>query len=75
MGRGDVLGKSLIIAGAAILAVGLLITFWPGALGWFGKLPGDIHVERGSTRVWIPITSMLVVSLVLSALGSFLLRR
>jgi hypothetical protein len=37
-----------------------------GAFAWFGHLPGDIRIERGNTQVFIPITSMVVVSIVLS---------
>ena len=58
--------------GVAVVVVGLLIM--TGALGWFGRLPGDIRIERESVRVYIPITSMLVASLVLSALIALLRR-
>jgi hypothetical protein len=63
---GRALGVSLAIAGAGLLVVGLLL--WSGALGWFGRLPGDIRFEREGVRVYFPIVSMVVVSLVLSAL-------
>lgn len=39
---------------------------WTGALSWFGRLPGDIRIEREHTRLYIPWVSMLVVSAVLS---------
>jgi hypothetical protein len=56
--------KMLIILGIAILAVGLL---WP----WLGKLPlgrlpGDIIIDRPQLKIYIPITTMIVVSLVIS---------
>jgi hypothetical protein len=54
----------LIVAGIALVAIGLLA--WTGALAWFGRLPGDIRVERPNARIYVPITSMIVVSLVLS---------
>jgi hypothetical protein len=63
-GRG--LGEALAMAGAGLLVLGLLL--WSGALGWFGRLPGDIRFEREGVRVYFPIVSMVVVSLVLSAL-------
>ena len=63
-GRG--LGVALAIAGAGLLVLGLLL--WSGALGWFGRLPGDIRFERDGVRVYFPIVSLVVVSLVLSAL-------
>ncbi len=61
-------GVVLIVAGAAVAAVGLLVL--TGALGWFGNLPGDIRYERddGSVRVYVPLASMLVVSVMLSVL-------
>ena len=63
---GRALGVALAIAGAGLLVLGLLL--WSGALGWFGRLPGDIRFEREGVRVYFPIVSMVVVSLVLSAL-------
>jgi hypothetical protein len=63
-GRG--LGVALAITGAGLLVLGLLL--WSGTLGWFGRLPGDIRFERDGVRVYFPIVSMVVVSLVLSAL-------
>jgi membrane protein implicated in regulation of membrane protease activity len=67
-------GVVLIVAGAALAAVGLLAL--TGALGWFGNLPGDLCYERddGSVRVYIPLASMLVVSVVLSVLLALLRR-
>jgi len=62
------MAKILMMLGAALLIVGAILQFAPGALGWFGRLPGDINIESGRTRIFIPITSMLIVSVVLSAL-------
>lgn len=65
-------GPLLVGLGVALILVGLLL--WSGSLSWFGRLPGDIHVERESVRVYIPFASMLIVSLVLS-LVLYLIRR
>jgi hypothetical protein len=66
-------GGLLVIAlGIVVVLVGLLIL--AGGLSWFGRLPGDIRIERDNTRIYIPLTSMLLVSIVLSLL-SFLLSR
>ncbi len=66
------IGLLVIIIGICVVVAGLLI--YAGALAWFGRLPGDIRVERESVRLYIPITSMLLLSLVLSLL-MYLLRR
>ncbi|HEU4525462.1 MAG TPA: DUF2905 domain-containing protein [Gemmatimonadales bacterium] len=65
-------GTILIALGVGLILVGLLI--WSGSLSWFGRLPGDIRIERESVRVYVPIVSMLVVSLVVS-LVLYLARR
>lgn len=65
-------GLLVVIAGVVIVVVGLLI--YSGALSWFGRLPGDIRYESGSVRVYIPLVSMLLVSLVLTVLFSLLRR-
>jgi hypothetical protein len=62
----------LITIGVGLILVGLLI--WSGSLSWFGRLPGDIRIERETVRVHVPIVSMLVVSLVVS-LALYLVRR
>jgi len=57
-------GPLLIVLGLGIALLGLLV--WSGGLSWFGRLPGDIRIERETVHVYIPIVSMLVVSLVLT---------
>ena len=59
-------GPTIVAAGVALIVVGLLV--WSGALSWFGRLPGDIRIERDTVRVYIPVASMLVVSAGLSLL-------
>ena len=66
------IGLLVIIAGAGVEIIGLLI--YSGALSWFGRLPGDVRYESEHTRVYIPIVSSLLLSLVLSLLF-YLLRR
>ncbi|MFS8607502.1 MAG: DUF2905 domain-containing protein [Gammaproteobacteria bacterium] len=69
------LAKVLIGIGLALLGIGLLLHFVPGALAWFGKLPGDIDIERGNTRFFFPITSMIIISIVLTVLVNLFFRR
>ena len=52
-----------MVIGAGVLVVGALVRFAPGLFAWFGNLPGDIRVEGENSRVFIPITSMIVVSI------------
>lgn len=54
----------VIAAGFVIILIGLVML--AGGLSWFGRLPGDIRYESGNTRVYIPITSMILISVGLS---------
>ena len=60
------IGNLLMWVGAALVVVGALVRFAPGLFSWFGNLPGDIRFESGSSKVFIPITSMILVSVVLT---------
>jgi hypothetical protein len=64
-GRGP--GLFLVAAGVLLVVLGLLV--WSGAFSWFGRLPGDLRWEGGRTRVFIPITSMILLSVALSLLA------
>lgn len=66
------LGLLLVGLGVAAILVGLLV--WAGWLSWFGRLPGDIRIERDNVRVYFPITSMILISIVLSLLMALLRR-
>ena len=59
-------GLIISLLGALAIIAGLVI--WAGGLSWFGRLPGDIRIEGENTRVYIPLVSMLVVSVVLTVL-------
>ncbi|MGG7054607.1 DUF2905 domain-containing protein [Nitrosomonas sp. ANs5] len=60
------MAKWIMIAGALLLIIGAVLHLAPWLLNWFGKLPGDIRIETQRGKVFIPITSMLIVSIVLS---------
>ncbi len=66
------MGKGLILLGMVLVIVGLVLLYAPGLLAWFGKLPGDIRHESANSRFYFPITSMLVVSLLLTLLLNLL---
>lgn len=57
-------GALLVAVGVVLILIGLLM--WSGSLAWFGRLPGDIRIERESVHIYVPIVSMLVVSVLLS---------
>ena len=65
-------GLLVIVGGVFIIVVGLLI--YSGGLSWFGRLPGDIRYESGRVRVYIPLVSMLLVSVALTVLFNLLRR-
>lgn len=61
------LGLLIIGLGLVAVVVGLLV--FSGALSWFGRLPGDVRIERDGLRIYVPITSMILVSLLLTLLS------
>lgn len=56
--------KALIIVGIVLIAVGL--AWLVGERLGLGRLPGDIVIERSNTRIYIPIMTSLVISVLLS---------
>ena len=57
-------GPILVGLGLLLVVVGLVA--WAGGLSWFGRLPGDVRIERPGVRFYAPIVSMLLISLVAS---------
>lgn len=66
------LGQLIIALGLILIVVGLVTM--RGWLGWFGHLPGDMRIERENMRVYVPIVSMLLISVLFSVL-SYVIRR
>ncbi len=69
----DPIPRALVTLGIALLAVGALLQWAPG-IPLLGKLPGDLRIERPGFRLFVPITSCVVVSLLLSGILSLLSR-
>ncbi|MBI3607530.1 MAG: DUF2905 domain-containing protein [Nitrospirae bacterium] len=71
-------GKVLLAAGAVLVLLGVWILVsgrlpsWPS---WIGRLPGDLSIERKNIRVYLPITTGLLFSLILTILLWLLSRR
>jgi hypothetical protein len=68
------LGKLLVVVGALIVAVGLVLML-AGRIPFLGRLPGDIHVQRGNWSFYFPLATSLLVSVVLSLVLYFIGRR
>jgi len=64
----------LIVAGAGVLLVLIGLGMAAGVFSWFGRLPGDMRIEGENVRVYIPIASMLLISVALSLVFALLRR-
>ncbi len=60
------IGKILIITGIILLAAGVILYFAGNRLSWLGHLPGDINIVRENVRIYIPVTTMIIISVLLS---------
>jgi hypothetical protein len=67
------MARVLVVAGAALMALGLVVWTLERVGITPGRLPGDIVAGSGNTRIYIPITTCILLSIVLSA-GMYLLR-
>ena len=61
------MAKLLMVAGASLFLMGLLI-FLGGRIPWFGQLPGDIVVKRENFTLYVPLGTMILISVVLTVL-------
>ncbi len=61
------MGKLLIIVGIVCILVGVFITYGP-KIPFLGKLPGDISFEKGNFKFFFPLTTSIVISVILSLL-------
>jgi hypothetical protein len=68
------IGRLLVVAGLIVAVVGALLILSP-KLPWLGNLPGDIRVENENVKVFIPLGTMLLISVVLTVLFNLLNRR
>ncbi len=59
------LGWTLIVTGAVLVVVGGFLIFAPN-IPWLGKLPGDLRFQRGNVEVFIPLTTCLLISAVVT---------
>jgi hypothetical protein len=59
-------GRYLVVIVGIIIVLGLLIWGLGNRFSWFGHLPGDIRIERETFRLYIPLTSMLLLTILLN---------
>jgi hypothetical protein len=67
------LGRALILLGALLILAGVALSL-AGKLPWIGRLPGDLVVRRGDSVFYLPITTCLLASALLSLVLSWLRR-
>ncbi len=67
------LGRVLIGIGIVLIVIGVAFLVL-GRLPWLGRLPGDILIERDDVRVFIPLGTMLLISLLLTLIANLLAR-
>ena len=67
-------GKFMLIVGGFVVLIGLVVYFFGDKLHWIGRLPGDIRVERENVRFYFPITTMILLSLLLTLIVNLIKR-
>jgi hypothetical protein len=65
-------GKYIILFGVIVAVVGIVIYFFGDKLNWIGRLPGDIRIEKENARFYFPITTMILLSVLLTVIVNLL---
>lgn len=68
------LGKLLILVGGILIIIGAVVVL-AGKIPWLGRLPGDIYIERPNFTFFFPLTTSILVSVILSLVLYLLFRR
>ncbi|MCX2726422.1 DUF2905 domain-containing protein [Thermomicrobium sp. 4228-Ro] len=68
------LGRMLVLMGLLIVGIGVLLLL-AGRVPFLGRLPGDIVYQRGNFTLYIPLMTMLLLSLILTIILNLLFRR
>ncbi len=64
---GEQIGKFLLIVGLVMAAAGVVLIF-SDKIPWIGRLPGDLHIKKDNFSIYFPLTTSILISLLLSAL-------
>lgn len=70
----DTRDAAILVIGFGVVVVLIGLVMFAGGLNWFGRLPGDIRMERGNTSIFFPITTMILISVGLSLLLAIIRR-
>jgi glycerol uptake facilitator-like aquaporin len=68
-------GKIITFVGIVLVLIGLAVSYAPWLVNWFGRLPGDIRIQNEKSFVFIPIVSMLIVSIILTLIINLFFRK
>jgi len=68
----DVFGRTILILGIVLVVAGLFLLLGPRLPGFIGRLPGDISWSRGNVRVYVPLGTCILLSLILTILLSLI---
>lgn len=72
------MGRAFMTVGLVLAGIGfvlLLFERYPEKIGWLGKLPGDLFIERKDFKIYFPVTTSILISLILTLLFWFLGKR
>ncbi|WP_205508315.1 DUF2905 domain-containing protein [Longitalea arenae] len=67
-------GKYIMLIGGAVVVIGCIIYFFHDKLHWIGHLPGDIRIEKENFRIYFPITTMILFSVLITVILSIIRR-
>ncbi len=58
------MAKILIGLGVVLIIIGVIWLIFPSAFSWIGNMPGDIKHKSGNTRVYFPVVTMIIISII-----------
>jgi hypothetical protein len=67
-------GKYIVITGLVIVLAGIVVWLFHDKLHWIGRLPGDIRVEKENFKFYFPITTMILLSLLVTVIVQLIKR-
>jgi hypothetical protein len=67
-------GKIIILIGVIIVIGGVIVYFFHDRLNWLGRLPGDVRIEKENFKFYFPITTMILLSVVLMLIAQLIKR-